>query len=313
MSSGRRTFAVTVDANAKLNLGLAVGPRRRDGFHELATVFQSISLADTLTARRKPRGFSLRVRYENAALRGRAPERIPTGASNLVLRAACRVAQRAGLEGGASFALVKRIPARSGMGGGSADAAAAIVAMDALYRLGLKRAERLAIGLELGSDVPFALLGGTAVGLGRGERLRSARLARAFRAIVAVPRWRVSTASAFAAIDRNKYGLTEWGAKLRFAQSVGRNRVSASRLQFLGNTLELALGKRRKEFVSLCARLDDAGVLNPRLTGSGSAVFGVLSSGIPVRSFLSRFDGNESIFVVRSTRRALRLRSRGRT
>jgi 4-diphosphocytidyl-2C-methyl-D-erythritol kinase len=312
-SSGGRPSAVRVDAHAKLNLGLAVGPRRSDGFHELATVFQSISLADSLIARRKPRGFSLRVRYENAAIRGPAPERIPGGASNLVLHAARRVAQRAGFQGGASFELVKRIPARSGMGGGSADAAAAIVAMDALFRLGLKPADRLAIGLELGSDVPFALQGGTAVGFGRGERLRPARLASAFRAIVAVPRWRVSTARAFAEIDRNKYGLTEWSAKLRFAQSVERKSVSATRLQFLGNTFEFALGRRRKEFVSLCARLEDAGVLNPRLTGSGSAVFGVLSAGIPVRSILSRFEGTESIFVVRSTRRALRLRRRGRT
>jgi 4-diphosphocytidyl-2-C-methyl-D-erythritol kinase len=304
---------VRVDANAKLNLGLAVGPPRRDGFHELATVFQSVSLADRLIARRKSRGFSLRVRYENAAVRGPAPERIPAGPSNLVLRAARRVARRAGLEGGASFELVKRIPARSGMGGGSADAAASIAAMDALYGLKLTPADRRAIALELGSDVPFALTGGTAVGFGRGDRLRPARLASAFRAIVAVPRWRVSTAQAFAEIDRNKYGLTEWSAKLRFAQSVERKRVSASHLQLLGNTFESALGRRRKDFVSLCARLEDAGVLKPRLTGSGSAVFGVLSLGIPVRSILARFEGSESIFVVRSTRRALRLRRKGRT
>jgi len=312
-SSGGRPAAVRVDANAKLNLGLAVGPRRADGFHELATVFQSISLADRLIASRKRSGFSLRVRYEDVAARGPAIERVPGGNANLVLRAARRVAERAGLRGGASFELLKRIPARSGMGGGSADAAAAIVAMNSLYGLGLGPADRLAIGLEIGSDVPFALMGGTAVGFGRGERLRPARLSSAFRAVVAVPRWRVSTVRAFAAIDRNKYGLTEWGAKLRFAQSVERKRVSASGLQLLGNTFESALGRRRKEFVSLCARLEDAGVPNPRMTGSGSAVFGVLAIGIPVRSIISRFEGNESIFVVRSTRRALRLHRMGRT
>ena len=135
--SRRLPGRVEVTARGKLNLRLAVGPVRPDGFHDLVTVFQSISLADTLVAERAPRGFTLEIRWEDAALAGGpgpgARGSIPPGAENLVLRAAERVRAALGIRGGARFRLVKRIPAQSGMGGGSADAAAAIEAMLALY------------------------------------------------------------------------------------------------------------------------------------------------------------------------------------
>ena len=112
---------VTFEARAKLNLGLAVGPKRADGYHDLVTVFQSISLADTLTAERTARGFSLRVQHEPAAIHGAAVAdraRVPAGADNLVLRAARLMHAELGLPGGAHFTLTKRIPAQAGMGGG---------------------------------------------------------------------------------------------------------------------------------------------------------------------------------------------------
>ena len=302
---------VRIEARAKLNLGLAVGPRRPDGFHELATIFQSISLADTLIARPRGSGFTLRVRYEHAALRGgraRAETGVPRGAANLVLRAARRFAARTGLTAGASFELVKRIPSGAGLGGGSADAAAALAALAALYRIRLSPAERLALATEIGADVPFASLGGTALGLGRGERLRPLRLARPLRALIAVPRWRILTGPAFAQIDRNKYGLTVWGAKLRFAQSVGRESLSPERALLLGNSFESVLGRREADFVSLRSRLEHAGVRHCHLTGSGSAVFGVLAARTPIARVLAGFVGNEALYEARSTRSAVVLR-----
>src|SRR6059036_1658047 len=118
---------VVVEARAKLNLCLAVGPRRADGYHDLITLFQSISLSDTLVIESRPRGFSVRVRSEPSAMRsrksrGREP-RFPKGRENLVLRAARFLARRCRLEAGARFTLIKRIPMRAGLGGGSADAA----------------------------------------------------------------------------------------------------------------------------------------------------------------------------------------------
>lgn len=303
---------VEIEARAKLNLGLAVGPERADGYHEIATIFQSITLADTLVAARTRRGFRLRVRHEDASARGRAGRAhralVPEGESNLVLRAARKMAARAGIEGGAAFTLVKRIPARAGLGGGSADAAAAVAALAALYRARVPLGARRALCAEIGSDVPFALQGGTAIGLGRGERLRRVGPTEAFRIVLAVPGWRVSTARAYEQISRTKCGLTAWRTKLRFVQSLGRKRLSLSRALRLGNTFEEVLGSRREEFRSLCERLRAAGAVDVRMTGSGSAVFGILAPSVPADQVVGRFAGSEPLYVARSARAGLKLR-----
>jgi 4-diphosphocytidyl-2-C-methyl-D-erythritol kinase len=301
-----RPARVRVTARAKLNLALAVGPLGADGYHELTTVFQSVSLADTLIAE-PARRFSLEVRHENAAARGRlrgeALGRV-RNSDNLVLRAARAFVARHG-GSPARFLLIKRIPARAGMGGGSADAAAALAAMEALSGVRPPASERLRLAMDLGADVPFARLGGTALGRGRGERLSPLRLDRPFRAIVAVPAWTISTREAFAVLDHGKKILTPGARPLGFAQSIARKRVSALALTRLGNTFEHALGRREAAFLDLCARLRTAGLHEPRLTGSGSAVFGLLEPGVPARRVLERITGREALFVVRSTRRAV--------
>ena len=314
MSRARSPRSVVVEARAKINLGLAVGPRRADGFHDLATIFQSVSLADTLIVSPRPRGFSLCVRFESAAVRGRLTRAsriaVPDGAANLVLRAARLLAERKGLTGGARFELVKRIPARAGMGGGSADAAAALVGLAAAYGWVLRRAERLELACELGSDVPFAIFGGTALGLGRGEKLTSLRLAKPFRALIAVPEWGISTAEAFRAIDRRRNHLTEWGANLVSAQVLGRERLRADRAMRLGNTFESVLGERRREFNALAKRLEDVGATSVRMTGSGSAVVGLLPDGRAGTEAVRRFQGTEALYLVRSMGRGLKLNGR---
>ena len=299
---------VRVVARAKVNLGLAVGPRRPDGYHDIATVFQSISLADTLTIAPRRGGDRLEVRVEDVADRGRGRMgAVPTGAGNLVLRAAQLLRERHGLRGGSHFQLLKRIPMGAGMGGGSADAAAALVGLARLHGLRLPSRQRQELAAELGSDVSFACLGGTALGLGRGEQLRRLRLARAFRGVVAVPRWRVSTALAYRRIDRGKYGLTAWGAKLRFAQALGRDGVTALDGHRLGNTFELVLGDRGASFQSLCRRLGAAGLEHPRLTGSGSAVLAFPRARVSVESAIERFEGDERLYAVSSARSGLRV------
>lgn len=303
---------VRVEACAKLNLGLAVGPRRPDGFHELATIFQSVTLADTLVAERRPRGFSLEVVHEDAAARGtlsaRTRRAVPAGPGNLALQAARLAVRQAGISGGVHLRLTKRIPAQAGLGGGSADAAAALAAVFALYGVRVPLAHRLALGAELGSDVPFAIHGGTALGLGRGERLTRLRPGRSFRAVIAVPRWRISTAEAFRRMDRSRYGLTLWKAKLRFAKAVGGMGLWPYRALRLGNSFEGVLGSRLPSFVGLCARLREAGVREPHMTGSGSAVFGLLGPRVSVRRTLGRFTGSETLYVVRSAAKGLGIR-----
>jgi 4-diphosphocytidyl-2C-methyl-D-erythritol kinase len=299
---------VRVEARAKLNLGLAVGPLRSDAFHEIATVFQSIDLADTLVVRRRARGFRLAIRWEDVSIRGRArTERLAGGRDNLVLRAARAFARHVRFPGGAAFRLVKRIPAGTGLGGGSSDAAATLLGLERLTGVRLDPRSRSALALHLGSDVPFAVRGGTMVGLGRGERLTPTRLTRPFRAVIAVPAWRIATAAAYRGMDRHKYFLTEWSAKLRSAQSLGRALVTAARCMRLGNSFESALGNRKGDFLSLSSRMRNAGLVSPRLTGSGSAVFGILPPAFHLASVLARFEGDERIYAVKSMPSGLRV------
>ena len=311
MTTAARRRAVAVEARAKINLGLAVGPRRADGFHEMVTFFQSVSLADTLLVRRRARGFTLRVRAENVALRGGSARtravHVPSGADNLVLRAARLLAQRAGLRAGAEFRLVKRIPARAGLGGGSADAAAALRGLAALYGIRLAAKEWAELAAMLGSDVPFALRGGTALGRGRGERLTPLRLRRSFRALIALPTWSIATPAAFAAIDRRRNNLTAWGPYLRSAQVLGRERLTAERVMQFGNTFESVLGRRKREFEALRRRLEDAGAIAVRMTGSGSAVVGLLPNAREAPAAVRRFEGQEALFLVHSRGRGLKL------
>jgi 4-diphosphocytidyl-2-C-methyl-D-erythritol kinase len=154
---------VTVRVPAKVNLHLSVGPLRADGYHELVTVFHAVALYDEVTAT-PARDLSLGIRGEGAAL-------LPIDGDNLVWRAATLLAEHAAVAAAVRLDLVKGIPVAGGLAGGSADAAATLVACDALWGTGLDRAELVELAGRLGSDVAFALAGGTALGTGRGEHL----------------------------------------------------------------------------------------------------------------------------------------------
>ena len=157
---------ITVTAAAKINLHLGVGGPRDDGFHELHTVYQAISIHSTVTASAAD-AWSL----ETEAAPYIDASGLPPAADNLATRAAYLLAGRAGREPHAQVRIEKGIPVAGGLAGGSADAAATLVALDRLWELGTPRSELLAIAAELGSDVPFALVGRTALGVGRGERI----------------------------------------------------------------------------------------------------------------------------------------------
>lgn len=153
---------MTVRVPAKVNLWLSVGPLGSAGYHELVSVFQAVSLFDELAATPAP-GLTVELAYP--------PAEAPTARDNLALQAAQLLADQAGVEQGAELTIRKSIPVAGGMAGGSADAAAALVACDALWGTGLSRSELLRLAARLGADVAFPLVGGTAVGVGRGEQL----------------------------------------------------------------------------------------------------------------------------------------------
>ncbi len=194
---------VTVRVPAKLNLQLAVGPPRADGYHDLVTVFHAVSLFDEVTA--EPAG------RDGVTVTGEGADRVPADSGNLALRAvtALRTAiagpatGSAGNPGGVHITIAKRIPVAAGLAGGSADAAAALVACNDLWDVGLSQQRLHQVAARVGSDVAFALLGGTAVGRGRGERLTPALApSTQYHWVLAFADGQLSTPEVYAALDR---------------------------------------------------------------------------------------------------------------
>lgn len=166
--TGRSIRAVTVTAPAKINLCLGVGPVGADGFHPLATVYQAVGLYDQVTVRDADRGAGA-VSVSLHADARLSVEDVPTDGANIAVRAALLLAQQQGIGRSVEIVIDKGIPVAGGMAGGSADAAATLLACDRLWGLHTPREALLELAAELGSDVPFALVGGTAIGSGRGE------------------------------------------------------------------------------------------------------------------------------------------------
>ena len=192
---------MTVRAPAKINLQLAVGPRRADGYHGLVTVFQAISLYDDVTVTEgAPAG------EDRVLVTGEGADTVPAGRDNLALTAATALAQAAGLSrdltGSIEITIRKRIPVAAGLAGGSADAAAALVACNELWNAGLSQEQLREVAADVGSDVAFALMGGTAVGQGRGEQLTPALASGEYHWVLAVADGALSTPEVYATLDR---------------------------------------------------------------------------------------------------------------
>ena len=190
------THSVTVRAPAKVNIELGVGGRREDGFHELANVFMAVSAYDDITVSRSE-GLSVTASGPRA-------ERVPEDESNLAAQAAALLAKHAGIEPDVHINIVKRLPVAGGMAGGSADAAGALIACDALWGLGLKQGVLMSLAAELGSDVPFSLLGGAALGLGRGELLTPIDCAGTYHWVFAIADFGLSTPEVFQRLERQR-------------------------------------------------------------------------------------------------------------
>ncbi len=195
--------AITVRAPAKVNLELDVGAPRPDGYHDVATVYHAVSLADDVTASPPPRGADGEV---SVSVEGLGSDRVPLDGTNLAVRAAVLLAEHTGVESGVHLHIRKGIPVAGGMAGGSADAAAALVACDALWHTGLSREELRELAADLGADVPFALVGGTAVGTGRGEELTPALARGEYQWVIALSEAGLSTPAVYAELDRLRSG-----------------------------------------------------------------------------------------------------------
>ncbi|MBE3132805.1 MAG: 4-(cytidine 5'-diphospho)-2-C-methyl-D-erythritol kinase [Acidobacteria bacterium] len=257
---------VTVRAPAKINLSLRVLGVRPDGYHELRTVFQSVALADTLVFRTWDGPFRLTCDHPD----------VPRDGRNLVWLAAARLwaeLGRPGDPGGVSVSIRKRIPLQAGLGGGSADAAAALAALARLWNARLPAAALQRVAAGLGADVPFMLSGGTALGLGRGDEIHPLPDPPRRWVVVACPPFGVSTAEAYRWFDEPDVpagAIRRAGDSARLAAASWTDDLSQ-----VANDLESCVVRRHPVIGEAVARLRAAGAAAAAMSGSGSAVFGL--------------------------------------
>lgn len=260
--------SVTVRVPAKVNLQLSVGPREADGFHNLVSVFQAISIFDDVTVRRGAPGSGISISVSGEQTHG-----VPADASNLAVKAAQLMIDRFDIDADLQIDVKKSIPVAGGMAGGSADAAATLVALDALFQLELSREELHRLGSELGSDVPFMISGGTAVGQGRGDQLTAALSRGTYHWVLALSSVGLSTPAVYAECDRMRAELEIAPPQVSDAlmqsllaadaQAVGRS---------LTNDLQSAACSLRPALSLVLEVGRDYGALGAIVSGSGPTV-----------------------------------------
>lgn len=197
-----RSRGVVARVPAKVNLQLAVGPLGNDGFHEVTTVFQAISLFDDVTVATAPENTGISIQ-----ITGQTSNGVPSDNSNLAVKAAALMIKKYELPNDLSIKLKKEIPVAGGMAGGSADAAGVIVGLDSLFELGLSRDEMEILGSKLGADVPFSICGGVAIGTGKGDQITPALFKGSYNWVLALSGQGLSTPSVYAECDRLREGL----------------------------------------------------------------------------------------------------------
>jgi 4-diphosphocytidyl-2-C-methyl-D-erythritol kinase len=252
---------------AKVNLGLEVLGARQDGYHELRTIFQTIDLRDDIELVTGGRGVT--VRCDHPA--------VPAGPENLAARAAAALRRYARQEGGVEIRITKRIPVAGGLGGGSSNAAAVLLGLDRIWRLGLGPSGLHPLARRIGADVPFFLLGGTALGLGRGDEVYPLRRQVAAHVVVVDPGRPLSTAAVFKRLDRS---LTPRENSHRIFRFISRDlEGEGDAFPFLANDLEKAaleeapdLARQVRHIRGILVR---EGAVSASLSGSGSSFFGL--------------------------------------
>jgi 4-diphosphocytidyl-2-C-methyl-D-erythritol kinase len=253
---------IRANACAKINLSLTIRGIRRDGYHELTTTLQTIALHDRLTFTSSNGPFEIRC----------DEPRCPTDRSNLIWRAADALWRGAGKRGepaGVRVTVRKRIPLEAGLGGGSSDAAAALRALARLWRVALTPARLGGLAKRIGADVPFFLVGGTARGSGRGDRLRVLDDPPPMWVALVLPSFGVSTKDAYCWWDEQNRGGSRW------PRQQSPEPPQPSRQAILKNDLEAAVGGRHPEIGAIVAGLRASGASHAAMSGSGSAVFGL--------------------------------------
>ena len=293
--------AVAIAAPAKLNLSLAILARRSDGFHEIESLMVPVSLADRLVVRAVDTpGVRLRVRFGGRLAQPAGAvlcRDVPADDSNLVVRAARRLAEAAGIERGLDVELIKQIPSGAGLGGGSSDAAAMLRAAAVVWGLDWPTARLAEIGAGIGSDVPWFFAGSPAIAAGRGERIEPVAGLPPLHAVIACPAAGLSTPAVY---GRCVPDQTRAGEAARLVTVLARGDLRAAG-ELMHNGLEAAARSLSADIDRLLAALGAAGAVRPMLTGSGSACFAITRTDQESRAIAARLDaaGWPGVFPVR--------------
>jgi len=275
---------LTITANAKINLGLRIIGRRENGLHLLHTLFQEIAFGDDVTLTNRPR---LKVTLE---VTGPAAGGVPIDESNLCLRAVKLFKERTGNGRGIDIRLEKRIPAGAGLGGGSSDAAAVLKGLNELWQTGMTVPEMEGLAVELGADVPFFIRGGLQLGAGIGEVLTPLKRALPYTVVLVIPPFGVDTAWAYCQFaSRQSFPLPPALDELIIREPIP--------WEAFANDFEEVVFPRYGQLAEIKVGLLEQGAVYASLSGSGSAVVGVLDSLLNINSLGQRFPDCRMVLV----------------
>ena len=263
-----KSHGVVTRVPGKVNLQLSVGPLGSDGFHEVTTVFQAISLFDDVSVSEGKPGAGVSI-----SISGQTASGVPVDASNLAVRAANLMIKEFEITPDLEIKLKKEIPVAGGMAGGSADAAGVIVGLDSLFNLGISRVEMEKIGSQIGSDVPFSISGGVAIGTGRGDQITPALAKGSYTWVLALSSQGLSTPAVYQECDRLREGLSIATPQVSEALMQALRAGDANALgKSLLNDLQAAACSLRPALRLVLDVGNDYGALGGIVSGSGPTV-----------------------------------------
>lgn len=275
---------IIIKARAKINLTLDVLGRLPNGYHEVEMVMQALELHDTLILRSQEQGIT--IACDNPL--------VPTGEGNLVYRCALALQQVTGIERGVHVTIEKRIPVAAGLAGGSSNGAAALIGLNQLWELGLTREQLREIGMSLGADIPFIILGGTALAKGKGEALTPIEGIKGLPILLVKPPMGVSTAEVYKNFNGAKVTRRPNTQAMIAALASGDGRAVVDNLV---NVLESVTLEMHPEIVLIKEELIEAGAQGVLMSGSGPTVFAIIDSMEEGAKIAQRLNHRGQVFV----------------
>ena len=290
---------LTVSANAKINLTLDILGKRDDGYHEVELVLQSIALADTLEFAKIDHGIDFHL--DSSQLVG--ADILPIDSSNLAVRAAKLMQDNFKLDAGIFIRLIKRIPIEAGLAGGSTDAAAVIRGVNSLFNLRLTAERMCELGAEIGSDVPFCIIGGTCLASGRGEKLKRLADLPSIPIVLIKPRGAISTAWAYKTYDSDR--SNEHPDTKQICEAINLSDTKAV-TELIFNVLERVAIKKYPAISTIKDKLIEAGAIAAMMSGSGPSIFAITKSNEDSQRIAELFkDSGSQVFVTKTIGRQI--------